>query len=113
MIFVKYYPESDSLDIWGMPFHPQHGLGKTEEELLSEGYLLDGIPAAEPPAGSIGVLKFDLKTEKLYYDYTDRPLTPEEEIQQLKSELAVSKEDNISNMLAITELYEMLLGGTA
>lgn len=39
-------------------------------------------------------------------------ITPEKRIEQLESELAVAKEDNVSNMLAITELYEMILGGT-
>jgi hypothetical protein len=39
--------------------------------------------------------------------------TSEEKIQQLEAELAIAKEDNISNMLAITEIYELMLGGGA
>jgi XkdW protein len=34
-----------------------------------------------------------------------------EKNEQLEKELAVTKEDNIANMLAITEIYEMMLGG--
>lgn len=44
------------------------------------------------------------------------PKMLEEKIKQLESELALAKEDSVSNMLAITEVYELLLannGGTA
>jgi hypothetical protein len=37
----------------------------------------------------------------------------ENEMNLLKSDLTLAKNDSISNMLAITELYEMILGGTA
>ncbi|KZE67000.1 hypothetical protein AWM68_19865 [Fictibacillus phosphorivorans] len=46
------------------------------------------------------------------------PVIPKTEIEiltekneQLEKELAITKEDNIANMLAITEIYEMVLGG--
>jgi hypothetical protein len=79
-----------------------------------EGILYDGtIPGEEVIFGKRAILKYDTTNKTLYYEYEDRPFTPEEKIQQLESELAISKEDNVSNMLAITELYELILGGTA
>lgn len=74
---------------------------------------VEDIPFVPNQLGKNSRKCLNLDTSTLFYDYVDRALTPEEKIEQLETELTVSKEDNISNMLAITELYEMILGGGA
>ncbi|WP_416730315.1 XkdW family protein [Fictibacillus sp. JL2B1089] len=60
----------------------------------------------------------DEELEVVWDQIKDLPVTPlktlEEltmENEQLKLEVATAKEDNISNMMAITEIYELMLGG--
>ncbi|MBH0159107.1 hypothetical protein IHV10_22310 [Fictibacillus sp. 5RED26] len=89
-----------------------------EPETIPREDLLNWIEIEEIPepvlqAGKTPNLYYNLETGQLFYEYSDRQLSPEERIQQLEAELTVSKEDNVSNMLAITELYELILGGTA
>ena len=64
------------------PFDKVHGLGKTEEELRQIGALVDEIPEPEQIEGKIAVMYYNPQTNSFYYEYIDRPLTPEEEIQQ-------------------------------
>lgn len=63
-----------------MPFDAKNGMGKTEAELLQEGYLLDEIPEPEQQAGKIPVAYYTVEAG-FYYQYVDAPLTPEEEMQ--------------------------------
>ena len=44
-----------------LPFDPVYGLGKTEEELLETGYLVESVPeyAGEVPAGKAPELRYD------------------------------------------------------
>ncbi|WP_144700219.1 hypothetical protein [Fictibacillus phosphorivorans] len=112
MIFIKLDELNHIQLIHHMPFDEKYGLGKTKTELESEGIFVDSIPTPDTSNPKmIPELKYN--GSALYYEYIERPLTPEDKIQQLESELAISKEDNVSNMLAITELYELILGGTA
>jgi hypothetical protein len=63
-------------------------LGKTEEELLTIGYLVDKLPIAETPTGKDAILYRNPVSGDLYYEYLDRPLTANEEIFELKSQNA-------------------------
>ena len=78
------------------PFDEKDGLGKTEEELLQIGALVDEIPEPEQKDGKIPVMYYDPENNKIYYEYEDKPLSPEERIALLEQ--------------AILELT-MLLGG--
>lgn len=82
MIFVKINSENIVEYVHYHPFDETHGLGKTEEELLSEGLLVESIP--EPDENGKGyILKYNPDDKSFYYEYYDLPLTTEEQIQQL------------------------------
>ncbi|OGX78212.1 hypothetical protein A6395_13400 [Exiguobacterium sp. SH31] len=86
-----------------MPFDPIHGLGKTKEELENEGGIfVESIPEPDNVLGKNAVLKYE--NENLFYEYADRPLNNEEQIESLKAE-------NQSLNTAVVELYEIVLGG--
>lgn len=55
-----------------MPFDKRHGLGKTEEELLKEGYLLDDIPEPQRLEGRIAEAHYTPE-DGFYYEYIDAP----------------------------------------
>lgn len=78
------------------PFDEKDGMGKTEEELLQIGALVDDIPQPEQIPGKEPILYYNPENNTVYYEYEDKPLTPEERIAQLEQ--------------AILELT-MLLGG--
>ena len=84
--------------VHNMPFHEQHGMGKTQEELQQIGALVDDIPEPEQIEGKNAVLYYNPETNSVYYEYIDRPLTDQERIEQLEK--------------AILELT-MLLGGVS
>lgn len=111
MIYVKTDETSKVVYTNCFPFDSTLGLGKTEEELLELGYLVSEVPEPEFVEGKSPVLYFDGNT--FNYIYQDIPISTEDKIRELEIELKVSKEDNVSNMLAITELYELILGGGA
>lgn len=65
-----------------VPFDEEHGLGKNEEELRQIGALVDTVPEPEQIAGKIPVMYYNPQTNSVYYEYIDKPLTPEEEMRQ-------------------------------
>ncbi|PIC05481.1 hypothetical protein CS060_04175 [Anoxybacillus flavithermus] len=65
-----------------IPFDEEHGLGKTEEELRQIGALVEDIPEPEQVEGKTPVMYYNPQTNSVYYEYIDRPLTPEEELRQ-------------------------------
>lgn len=58
-------------------------------------------PLPETKTGKNAVLYINLETNQLWYEYVDRPLTPEEELQQLKERQALMQQ----------ALDDLLLGG--
>ena len=67
-----------------MPFHEQHGMGKSEQELLQIGALVDDIPEPEQIEGKVPVLYYNPQSNSVYYEYVERPLTEEERLAQLE-----------------------------
>lgn len=55
-----------------MPFDVKEGLGKTEEELLKEGYILDDIPEPQRIEGKIAEAHYTPE-KGYYYEYIDAP----------------------------------------
>lgn len=80
--------------VHNMPFDEVNGLGKTEEELRQIGALVDEIPEPEQIEGKIAVMYYNPQTNSVYYEYIDRPLTPEEELRQ-RIELMQQALDNL------------------
>lgn len=60
-----------------MPFHQGCGLGKTEEELLQIGYLVDSIPEPKEIEGKFSTLFFTPE-QGFWFEYADIPKKPEQ-----------------------------------
>jgi hypothetical protein len=63
------------------------------EDLLPEedrvgGFLVESIPEPEQIEGKIPKLKVDSEQKQIYYEYVDKPVSPEEKIVQLEQEIA-------------------------
>jgi hypothetical protein len=87
MIFLKY--ETDTLNvsfIHNMPFHPDFGLGKTQEELEQEGFLLESVPISEEKKGFFSIMKYNPSTKTVFFEYEANPISEKEEIQQIKEQ---------------------------
>ncbi|HYF75456.1 MAG TPA: hypothetical protein VD757_02610 [Candidatus Nitrosocosmicus sp.] len=78
-------------------------------EGVTDAVKVNSVPTPEDVVGKRPVPYVDLTTSQVYFEYVDRPLKPEEEIQQLKAENEQLKADNLTALEAIAELYEMIL----
>ena len=83
-IFIKVNQQNQVTFINYQPFDAVHGMKKTREELLSEGYLVNNIPDPEVVDGKVSVLMYNPDTSTLYFEYKDRPLTESERLNQLE-----------------------------
>lgn len=71
--FIKV--ENDKVTfIHYLPFDEKNGMGKTEEELLKEGYLVDEIPEAEEKEGMVAVMYYEPQ-KGFWYEYEEAPLS--------------------------------------
>lgn len=87
-----------------MPLDPVHGLGKTKEELESEGgVFVESVPEPENRPGKAPVLKYS-EAEGLYYEYVDRPMTQEERVDAMQMENADLMFQNAMQDMAISQL---------
>ena len=117
MIFLKFDNRNRLTYRHNFPFHEKHGLGKTEEQLVKEGVLVEQLPAKLPEAEG--------KIQELYYiegqlewQYEDIPPTPQEKENQKIAELetallemsTLSALQQAQNEQAIMELT-MMIGG--
>lgn len=84
MIYVEIKKDNEIGMVHYMPFDEKDGLKKTAEELRKTGILVDSLPVEKAIDGKQAILKYD--GVNLFYEYIDRPLTPEEEITALKAE---------------------------
>lgn len=75
-----------------IPFDETYGLGKTEDELKQDGYLVDDIPSyeGEVPEGKIPEVRYD--GESFSWVMVDKPKSREEDlnetIESLKARIA-------------------------
>lgn len=76
--FVHYYPFDEAI-----------GLNKTEEELLTTGYLVDSIPAPENKSGMYHIMKYDHNSGTVYYEYVAKPTKPSTDVDGDTTELEV------------------------
>lgn len=85
-MFIRTDSENTVIAIYNNPFDPIVGFGKTEEELLEIGYLVDEIPIFEEKFGKVSILKYDGK--EFYAEYVDDINTIPQEIKSLKAQNA-------------------------
>lgn len=100
-VFVKYIAEAeDRARVTLMDYRPD----LLSEEELQEGVVIDYEPAKDVPAGKEAVLYVDPTTSRTWFEIADRPLSPEEEIRNLK-ETAKNNQAQIADIeLALAEL---------
>ncbi len=98
MIFFK----TDDSGVVGFMHNSPDMLGKTEEELLKEGFLVESIPQPVQKEGMYPVIKYiDSEFQIEYRKISPPPLTTEQEIEQLKDELRLTK----------TAIDDLIMGG--
>lgn len=80
MIYLSNLQKASDTDnivnmIHAMPFDPLVGLGKTEEQLLENGFLVEELPANLVSVGQVAILHINPITLEMYYEYQDEPET--------------------------------------
>ena len=98
-----------------MPFNEKYGMGKTEEELLKTGYLVESLPiyTGEIPEGKVPELRYD--GTAFSWEMVDAP-EPEPEpepttsYEELKADLEKLKSQQAATDSAVLGLMNMMLG---
>lgn len=89
-----------------IPFDETYGLGKTEDELKQDGYLVDNIPSyeGEVPEGKFPEVRYD--GESFSWVMVDKPKSREEETQEkisaLQTQLDATNEALLGLMAMVT-----------
>lgn len=67
------------------------------EDDLSKGFVfnVEDIPKPEIKSGKLANLKINVKTNELFYEYVDRPLTQDEELAKVRAENEILTESLI------------------
>lgn len=71
------------------PFDAVYGLGKTQAELEAEGAIFVDAIITQEDNGKNAQLFINPQTKEQWYEYSDRPPTPDERIAQLEAEKVV------------------------
>jgi hypothetical protein len=110
MIFVKLQKENDTRAFVTMIHSKPENIGiNTEEDAIAKGgILLTEVPEPEAIQGKTAKAYVNPQTKEFWYEYVDRPLTPEEKLQLLEQE-----NQDLKNRIDLMQqaLDELLLGG--
>jgi hypothetical protein len=87
------------------PFDLEKGV---PQEVIDANILVDSVPTPDTIEGKMAVMYVNPQTKELWYEYVDRPLTPEEKIQLLEQE-----NQDLKNRVELMQqaMDELLLGG--
>lgn len=112
MKFITYNESFEIQLIHNMPFDEVNGLGKTEEELLQIGALVDSIPVVEVPNDKNIIYKYNQADNTVTYELVDRPLTaPEQNAKAIENIQQVNNnQDDLIDitLMATDEMYIMI-----
>ena len=112
MKFITYNENFEIQLIHNMPFDNKNGLGKTKEELLEIGALVEEIPQVEVPSDKQIIYKYNKLENSVIYELIERPLTVEEQqtkdIDVLKESSKTQNEMIDICLLATDEIYMMI-----
>ncbi|MCM3143029.1 hypothetical protein [Brevibacillus sp. MER 51] len=113
MIYIQIEKETEAQAfvtfIHYNPLDPTEGLGKTQEELLRTGLLIEGLPAVERKAGKDAKLYFNPQTKELWYEYVDDVPSPlEDRLKKVENDISENKQANLDTQEAVLQLYEMV-----
>ncbi|WP_306009334.1 hypothetical protein [Bacillus sp. MMSF_3328] len=106
MIYVKVDGDAPNgyAFIHYLPFDKDQGLGKSREELEEEGgVFLDAVPNSQTPADKVAIMKYSPE-QGLYYEYMDRPLSPDDKILQIEEQLGTMLFESATDKARIAEL---------
>ncbi len=82
-------------------------------EIIAKGIVVDKIPASEPKPFMLETLYYNPQTEKFFYEYVERPLSPDEEVKKLQdviAQLLIEKAQDTDKMSAFEKNQgEMLM----
>lgn len=101
-----FFEKTDNTKAIVTTIHYQPGL--LPQDVLANGVYVEEIPEPTMQEGKDPVLYYDIVTGDLYYEYVDRPLTPEEKMQLLEQE-----NQDLKNRVELMQqaLDGLLLGG--
>lgn len=94
MSYIRINSNGVVVSVYNYPLHPIWGLGKTEDELLKEGYFIDNIPQADTLEGKCAVMMYNAETNNLYYEYIDEEPTPKTEMELTLERIASLEQSN-------------------
>ena len=112
MKFITFNENFEIQLIHNMPFDEVNGLGKTKEELLQIGALVDSVPVVDVPNDKNVIYKYNQSDNTVTYELIDRPLTVEEQnavdIKQIKQ--TNTTQDSLIDiaLMATDEMYMMI-----
>lgn len=110
-IFIQYDENNIIYYTHYKPFDATHGLHKSEKQLMAIGALVNEFPNIEPQEGKEVIYKYNKETNEVYGEYIDAPVIEDtDEISTMKSDIDTLSAENQSTMVALTEVYEMMLG---
>lgn len=106
--------------IHSAPFDPVNGMGKSRDELLKEGYLIEDFPAPKMVEGKRAIPYYDIYTNTVSYDYVLIPDSPENKINYIENALnefflSYQKENQDLNQqmteaqTALVDIYELMM----
>lgn len=116
MLYLKTNEDNEVIFFHKQPFHEKYGLGKTEEELKAEGYLIDylkDLPRAEDREGFVSKTFCD--GEKFWFTYAESTETPEERYireMNLLNEKHQQEKERTDAEIQKRELLENVVEGT-
>lgn len=90
MIYIEINSNGEVMRNENYPFHEKHGLGKTKEELLQTGYLIESIPKPQEIPGKQYVMYFNVESNEIYYKYEDALKSENEILRERISALEIA-----------------------
>ena len=106
-VFIRYDENMMVTFMHFLPFDLTHGMGKTEDELLSEGALVAPFVEPEVDEGKQNIPKYDRANNTVVFEVIDLPLSKEEQLRQDVSNLKLenaTQEEIIAGMS-----YELMM----
>jgi hypothetical protein len=93
MVFIRYNLVSEDK---GTVTYLHNFPEDLSQDMLNTGVLVNSIPESQIVEGKIAVLCYSPLSQSIFYDYQDKLLTTEEEVNQLKQQ-------NAQMLLALVE----------
>lgn len=104
MIFLKLEQTETNIAKVEMVHYFPEMLGESEK---SDGIMVESVPEPSIQAQKTAVLFFDKGSKELYYEYIDRPLTQEEQFEQMKQQQSSLEQKTDQAIMELTMIIAM------